>query len=67
MTPFEAVYGQNPPSILSYFPGISKVQAFDQMLTVQEAILRTFKENLVMAQNCMKQKAVQGCSERQFV
>jgi hypothetical protein len=26
MTPFEAVYGQNPPSILSYFSGVSKVQ-----------------------------------------
>jgi hypothetical protein len=25
MTPFEVVYGQNPPSILSYFPGVSKV------------------------------------------
>jgi hypothetical protein len=25
MTPFEAVYGQKPPSILSYLPGVSKV------------------------------------------
>jgi hypothetical protein len=25
MTPFEVVYGQNPPSVLSYFPGVSKV------------------------------------------
>jgi hypothetical protein len=25
MTPFEAVYGQNLPSVLSYFPGVSKV------------------------------------------
>jgi hypothetical protein len=29
MTPFEAVYGQKPPSVLSYLPGISKVQAVD--------------------------------------
>jgi hypothetical protein len=55
MTPFEAVYGKNPPSVLSYFPGVSKVQAVDQMLIVREAILRTLKENLVMAQNHMKQ------------
>ena len=34
MTPFEVVYGQKPPSILSYLPGSSKVQAIDQMLTV---------------------------------
>jgi hypothetical protein len=49
MTPFEAVYGQNPPSILSYFLGVSKVQAVDQTLTIREAILCTLKENLVMA------------------
>jgi hypothetical protein len=49
MTPFEAVYGQNPPSFLSYFPGVLKVHAVDQMLTIQEAILCTLKENLVMA------------------
>jgi hypothetical protein len=57
MTPFEAVYGQNPPFVLSYLPGVSKVQAVDQTLTVQEAILHTLKENLFMAQNRMKQQA----------
>jgi hypothetical protein len=66
MTPFEAIYGQNPPSVLSYLPGVSMVQAVDQTLTVQEAILHTLKENLVMAQNHMKQKADQGRSERHF-
>jgi hypothetical protein len=25
MTPFEVVYGKNPPSILSYLPGVLKV------------------------------------------
>jgi hypothetical protein len=50
MTPFEAVYGQNPPSVLSYMPGVSKVQAIDQTLTVHEAILCMLKENLVMSQ-----------------
>jgi hypothetical protein len=67
MTPFEAVYGQNPPSFLSYFLGVSKVQVVDQNLTVQEDILRTLKDNLVMAQNRMKQQADQGHSECQFV
>jgi hypothetical protein len=67
MTPFEVVYGKNPPSVLSYLLGVSKVRAVDQMLTVQEAILRTLKENLVMTQNHMKQQADQGRSECQFV
>jgi hypothetical protein len=51
MTPFEAIYGQKIPSILSYMSGVSKVQAVDQTLTVREAILRTLKENLVMDKN----------------
>jgi hypothetical protein len=43
MTPFEAVYGKNSPSFLSYFLGVSKVQVVDQMLTVREAIFYTLK------------------------
>jgi hypothetical protein len=38
----------------------------DQTLTVQEATLRTLKENLVMPQNHMKKQTDQGLSERQF-
>jgi hypothetical protein len=48
MTPFEEVYRQNPPSVLFYMPGVSKVQTDDQTLTVQKAILCTVKKNLVM-------------------
>ena len=66
MTPFEVVYGQKPPSFLSYLSSVSKVQAVDQMLKVWEAILRTLKENLVMAQNRMKQQVDQGRYECQF-
>jgi hypothetical protein len=67
MTPFEVVYGQNPPSFLSYMPNISKIQAFDQTLTDREAILCTLKENLVMDHNHMKQQADIGRLERKFV
>jgi len=67
MTPFEVVYGKNPPLFLSYLPDVSKVQVVDQTLTVREAILHTLKENLFMAQNHMKQQAYQGHSECQFV
>jgi hypothetical protein len=49
MNRFETVYGQKPPSVLSYLSGASKVQAVDLTLTTREAILRTLKENLVMA------------------
>jgi hypothetical protein len=60
MTHFEAVYGKKPPSFLSYLLGVLKVQAVAQTLTVREAILHTLKENLVMAQNRMKQQVDQG-------
>ena len=67
MTPFEAVYGQKPPSFLSYLTGTLKVQVVDQTLTIQEDILHTLKDNLVMAQNRMRKQADQGRFERQFV
>jgi hypothetical protein len=66
MTPFEVVYRKNPPLIISYLLGVLKVQEVDQTLTVRESILCTLKENLVMAQNHMKQQVYQGHSERQF-
>jgi hypothetical protein len=34
MTPFEEVYGKNPSSVLSYMPGVSKVQEVEKNLTV---------------------------------
>ena len=46
--------------------GVSKVQAVDQNLTVQHAILCTLKNNLVMNHNRMKQQVDQGFFERQF-
>jgi hypothetical protein len=67
MTRFEAIYGKNPPSVLSYLPSVSKVQVVDQTLIVQKDILCSLKENLVMAQNCMNQQVDQGHSECQFV
>jgi hypothetical protein len=67
MIPFEVVYGKKPPSVLSYMPGILKVQQVDTNLTVHEAILRALKDNLVMAQNHMKQQVGQGTFEHDFV
>ena len=67
MTPFEVVYGQNPPSLLSHMLAVSKVQEVDKNLTVWEAIVCSLKDNLVMAQNHMKKQEDQGHSERKFV
>jgi hypothetical protein len=62
MTPFEVVYEQNPPSILSYISGVSKVQEVDKTITVCASILYVLKEKKFMAQNHRKQQANQGYS-----
>jgi hypothetical protein len=67
MNLFEVVYGKNPPSVLSYMLNVSKVQQVDQTVIVHMAILRTPKENLVMAQNHMKQQVENGRFECGFV
>eukprot|EP00253_Pinus_taeda_P016774 PITA_16774 len=66
MTPYEAVYGQLPPSPTSYLKGCSKVQAVDQLLQHRATMLAHLQENLHQAQNCMKQQVDQHRSERQF-
>ena len=67
MNPFEVVYGQNPPLVISYILGVSKVQEVEKNITIHEAILCVLKDNLVMAQNHMKQQADQGHSKWHFV
>jgi hypothetical protein len=67
MTTFEAVYGQNPPLVLSYMSGVSKVQEVDKNITVHEDSLRALKEKNFMAQNLIKQQVDQGNSKHHFV
>ena len=59
MTPYEAVYGQQLPSITSYLPGTSKVQVVETLLHNHQLTLATLKANLAMAQNRMKQQVDQ--------
>eukprot|EP00253_Pinus_taeda_P018390 PITA_18390 len=58
MTPYEAVYGQLPPSPTSYIKGCSKVQAVDQLLQNRSTVLAHLRENLHQAQNRMKQQCI---------
>jgi hypothetical protein len=67
MTPYEVVYGQKPLLVTSYLLGTSKVHVVDNTLHTREAILHTLKDNLVMAQNRMKQQANQHHSKCSFV
>jgi len=53
-TPYEVVYGQQPPRIIFYLLGTSKVQVVDSLLEIRDGTLAYFKDNLEMAQNHMK-------------
>ena len=58
--------GYQPPSITLYLRGNSKVQAVEHHIKHQQQILQLLKDNLVLAQNRMKQQADQHRSERSF-
>jgi hypothetical protein len=58
-TPFEAVYGTLPSTLLTYVPGTSRIQAVDESLRDRDAILKELRHNLSLAQNRMKCQAGQ--------
>ena len=51
MTPFQALYGRNPLTILAYSKGSTLIQALNDALTERDALLRFLKENLRQAQH----------------
>jgi hypothetical protein len=66
MSTFLTLYGYHPPSITSPLKGNTKVQAVEDHIGNQKEVLKLLKDNLVMAQNRMKQQVDQHCSEREF-
>jgi hypothetical protein len=63
MSPFLALYGHHPPSITSPLKWNTKVQAVKEHIGNKQEVLKLLKDNLVMAQNRMKQQADQHHSE----
>ena len=61
-----ALYGYQPPSITSYLRENFKVQAVEHHIEHQQQVLQLLKDNLVLAQNRMKQQADHHRSERSF-
>lgn len=66
LTPFEAVYGYSPPSLLSYVPGTSANLAVDTQLIDRNTLIGILKEHLQQAQNRMKLQADKNRTEREF-
>lgn len=53
-TPFRMVYGREPPRLLDYTTGSSKVEAVDVALEERDEFLASARERLLNAQNRMK-------------
>jgi hypothetical protein len=59
MSPFMALYGYHPPFITSPLRGKPKVQVVEDHIEHQQEVLQLLKDNLVIAQNRMKQQVDQ--------
>ncbi|CAM8879362.1 unnamed protein product [Rhodiola kirilowii] len=66
MTPFEAVYGRPPPTVLDYSPSTTKVAAVDSLLTSRTQLLATLKANIQRAKLRMKNQVDQHRTDKQF-
>ena len=54
MSPFEALYGYQPPIISAYLPGSTAVALVDQQLKERDELLEIVKRNLVAAKSRQK-------------
>jgi hypothetical protein len=65
-SPFQVVYGRDPPALLSYEVGQSKVPAVDQQLLDRDEFLAKIKDRLQHAQDLMKGNYDQHHQEAEF-
>ena len=66
MNPYEAVYGKQHPTLISYLPRTFKVQIVETILQQRDWTLTTLNDNLAIAKNHMKQQVDQHQSKRSF-
>ena len=57
MTPFKALYGRDPPTLIKGCTFTSKIDAVNQLLVARDVVLQELKQNLLKAQNLMKAQA----------
>ncbi|GKA28049.1 putative mitochondrial protein, partial [Tanacetum coccineum] len=65
-TPFQAVYGQPPPTHISYNKGDSMVKVVNRSLVTREAAIKLLKFQMKRAHDRMKSLADKNRSEREF-
>ncbi|GJZ67422.1 ty3-gypsy retrotransposon protein [Tanacetum coccineum] len=57
MSPYQALYGRLPLSLIPYPPGASKVAAVDEILMERNEVTRQLKQNLLAVKLRMKENA----------
>jgi len=65
-TPFEIVYGRPPPPLLPYIPGTTRSAAVEEALLSRDQVLLEVRQQLLGAQNRMKQVYDKSHVERIF-
>ncbi|KAJ7959586.1 Ty3/gypsy retrotransposon protein [Quillaja saponaria] len=66
MSPYHAVFGQEPPSHIPYTKSDSENDAVDRSLSAKEGVIQLLKENIKKAQNRMKMQADRHRTERAY-
>lgn len=66
MTPFKAVYGRDPPTLVRYVPTTTDPPSLQQLLTERDSVLTQLKVNLSKAQAFMKRYADKHRRELEF-
>lgn len=67
MTPYEVLYGQNPPLHIPYLVGESSVNMVDRSLSTREAITQQLKFHIESVQQRMRDLANKHRSDRAFI
>lgn len=57
MTPFKELYGRDPPNVACYIMGSSSNDLVEAYLVDRDEIISLLKQNLIKAQNRMKEVA----------
>ncbi|KAL4366769.1 hypothetical protein GQ457_05G003480 [Hibiscus cannabinus] len=65
-TPFQLVYGRNPPRLLSYVAGSTRIDAVDKALQNRDELLQNARDRLLQAQQQMKNTYDVGHRELNF-
>lgn len=65
-SPFQVVYGREPPSLQSYEPGSARLAAVDKQMKDRDDFLAEIKDRLIQAQITMKHQQDKGRRKVEF-